>query len=73
MTASDSCAAPPLRPRDALGRLVGRLPGARGGQPALYDYSGEGRFNIRSMAFVYLIYVILVGTTEIVGVGLLGN
>ena len=34
---------------------------------------GEGRFNLRSMAFVYLIYVILVGTTEIVGVGLLGN
>ena len=35
--------------------------------------SGEGRFNIRSMAFVYLLYVILVGTTEILGVGLLGN
>ena len=34
---------------------------------------GEGRFNIRSMAFVYLIYVFLIGTTEIIGVGLLGN
>ena len=34
---------------------------------------GEGRFNFRSMAFVYLIYVILIGATEIVGVGLLGN
>ena len=33
---------------------------------------GEGRFNVRSMMFVYLIYAVLVGSTEILGVGLLG-
>ena len=31
----------------------------------------ESRFNIRSMMFVYLIYAVLVGSTEILGVGLL--
>lgn len=32
---------------------------------------GESRFNVRSMLFVYLIYAVLVGSTEILGVGLL--
>jgi len=33
---------------------------------------GEGRFNVRSMLFVYLIYAVLMGSTEILGLGLLG-